>query len=108
MWPCEPEADFTGADIVFRIQHKAANDPIVVTMRERKAAATVTKPLPDIKMSLPGEKGIGMIKPVRMRHPPEPAGDSPVIQAVQKVPPVFGAESAKCQTSVYNKMHATH
>jgi hypothetical protein len=43
----------------------------------------------------------------RQRITPEPAGDSPVIQAVHKVPPVFGAESAKCQTIVYNKMYAT-
>ena len=59
-------------------------------------------------MFLTGEEGIGMIQPVRMRHPPEPAGDSPVIQAVHRVPPVFGAESAKRQTVVYNKMVATH
>ena len=41
------------------------------------------------------DERVGMIQPVRVRHPPEPPRDGPVIQAVHQILPVLGPETAK-------------
>ena len=93
--PCQPEAKFTDTSVVLRIQHKAANHPVIVTKRQRQAAASVSYRLIDMKMFVSREERVGIMQPVRVRHPPEPPRDSPVIQAVHQILPVLRLETAK-------------
>ena len=93
--PGQPEAQFTDTSLVLRIQHKAANHPVTVTKCQRQAAAAVPYRLIDMKMFVAREERVGMIQPVRVRHPPEPPRDSPFIQAVHQILPVLGPETAK-------------
>ena len=74
---------------------KAANHPVTVTKCQRQAAAAVPYRLIDMKMFVAREERVGMIQPVRVRHPPEPPRDGPVIQAVHQILPVLGPETAK-------------
>ena len=108
MRPCQPEAEFADTGFVLRIQHKAANHPVIGTKSQRQAAAAVPYCLIDTKMFVSREERVGMIQPVRVRHPPEPPRDSPVIQAVHQILPVLWPETAKRHPVVYVKMHPAH
>ena len=76
-------------------QYAKHNIIVIGTKRQQQAAAAVSYCLINMKMFVSRDERIGMIQPVRVRHPPEPPRDSPVIQAVHEILPVLGPETAK-------------
>lgn len=105
MRPGQPEADFTVTGNICRVADKTASHPVMKTQREGKTSCRILHGRLDIRMFVPPQKLVSMIQLIGIGHPRQPARDSPVIQAGDKILAVRSAERAKRDMVIEEELH---